>query len=79
MKNIETWSLEDLRALNPNVSSEHLDTYLNSHSIDDSMNIADYIKQLDKEDELGRGKISNDMDLKIMLLLLIFQQSFPLR
>ena len=60
LKNIETWSLDDMKILAPSLSSNEFNRILNNRSMDRSMLITDYIEQLEKEDEIQKGKTNND-------------------
>ena len=49
-----------MRFLTPSLSSNEFDRILNNRSMDRSILITDYIEQLEKEDEIQKGKTNND-------------------
>ena len=50
-----------MRFLTPSLSSNEFDRILNNRSMDRSILITDYIEQLEKEDEIQKGKTNNDI------------------
>ena len=64
MKNIENWSLDDMKVLAPSISWNEFDLILKNHSMDRSMLIKDYIKQLNIEDDIQTGNTNNGIYFK---------------
>ena len=50
-----------MKILAPSLSSNEFNRILNNRSMDRSMLITDYIEQLEKEDEIQKGKTNNDI------------------